>query len=100
MVDAVLPLRFARSFQVWSYQVSHQRLVLRSRAGDVEVEFLGVVGMKLRSSYDSLAITAGGEADALAEVPEHHRGRFRTFTVSDGRHDGFVVCGSVRLRSI
>jgi hypothetical protein len=101
--EADLPLRFERPFQVWSYQVSHRRLVLRSRAGEpgdvIEVEFLGVLGMKLRSSYDRLAVTAGGEAGALVEVPERHRGRFRTYTVSDGRHDGFVICGAVRLHT-
>ena len=64
------------------------------------MEFLEVVGMKLRSSYDRLDITAGGDAGGLVEVPERHRDRFRTCTVSDGRHDGFVVCGTVRLRTI
>jgi hypothetical protein len=106
------PLRIDRPFLLWSYEVSHRRLVLREQPGDeagvgaVEVEFLNVLGMKVKSQYSQLLISrapapgtpAAVDIDAFVSVPDRHRSTFVTLLVSDGADDGFVICGSLRLR--
>jgi len=101
-----LPLHFKRPFRPWSYEISHRRLVLRSDGNGgsgaaVEVEFLDVLGMKIRSNYEELLIDDGtavvAEIDRFVDVPELHSSRYLKLLMSDGRHEGFVVCGSVRV---
>jgi hypothetical protein len=77
---------------------------LRSGGSDesgtvLEVEFLDVVAMKIRSNYEELLIdeatAEAAEIDEFADVPERHSARFLKLLVSDARHEGFVVCGSI-----
>ncbi|MDX3033132.1 hypothetical protein QBB33_07410 [Streptomyces scabiei] len=106
--EGELPLRFRRPFQLWSYQVSHRRLVLRSHPGGgldgtVEIEFLNVLGMKLKSHYSELLVSAAPDAattriDEFVDIPDRHKAKFNALLVSDGSDDGFVVCGSLRVR--
>ena len=105
--EGKLPLHLKRPFQLWSYQASHRRLVLRTRPGGgldgtVEIEFLDVLGMKLKSQYPELQIslapaTATAGIDEFVDIPGRHRSRYSTLLVSDGSDDGFVVCGSLRV---
>ncbi|MFD9112074.1 hypothetical protein [Streptomyces bottropensis] len=105
--EGELPLHFKRPFQLWSYQASHRRLVLQARPGGgldkaVEIEFLDVLGMKLKSQYSELLIstapdTATTGIDEFVAIPDRHRSKFTTLLVSDGSEDGFVVCGSLRV---
>ncbi|MCL6672153.1 hypothetical protein [Streptomyces panaciradicis] len=105
--EGQLPLHFKRPFRLWSYEVSHRRLVLRARPGGgidgtVEVEFLDVLGMKLKSQYAELQIcrasdTATTGIDEFVGIPDRHRSKYTTLLVSDGSDDGFVVCGSLRV---
>ncbi|MDT0571897.1 hypothetical protein RM704_31345 [Streptomyces sp. DSM 3412] len=105
--DRELPLRFKRPFLLWSYQASHRRLLLRAHPGNgvdgtVEIEFLNVLGMKLKSQYPELLIspaldTAGTGIDEFVDIPDRHRARFTALLVSDGSDDGFVICGSLRV---
>jgi hypothetical protein len=101
------PLHFKRPFQLWSYQASHRRLVLRARPGGgldraVEIEFLDVLGMKLKSQYPELLVspapaTTTTGIDEFVAIPARHQSKFTTLLVSDGSDDGFVVCGSLRV---
>jgi hypothetical protein len=70
--------RWARTFQVWQYSVSHSNLLLRSYEPDVydtrvDVFFGGVELVRLKPNYDELRIFEGGADDRsslLAGVPE------------------------------
>ncbi len=102
-----LPLHFKRPFLVWSYHASHRRLVLRASPGGgvdgtVEIEFLNVLGMKLKSQYSELRVSAAPDTvttgiDEFVAIPARHRSKFTTLLVSDGSDDGFVICGSLRV---
>jgi hypothetical protein len=102
-----LPLHFKRPFRLWAYEVSHRRLVLRSEGAveagaTLEVEFLDVLGVKVRSNYRDLLISEAvdvSEIDQFADVPERHSSRYLRLVVSDGVHKGFVVCGSFRVQA-
>ncbi|MEU8001363.1 hypothetical protein AB0B66_09415 [Catellatospora sp. NPDC049111] len=111
-LNADLPLRFERTFQPWMYAASHRTLVLRShgRADPghesaefeeaVDVMFVGVIAMNTRFHYRPLLIAAVGdltEVEGFPEVPERHRAGFVYLSVSDGTHDGFVVCGNLQV---
>ncbi|MFB7619307.1 hypothetical protein [Kitasatospora sp. NPDC056181] len=100
-----LPLRFDRRFQLWSYRHSHSYLVLRGWSDDyqeyTDLEFGGVLGMKTVSSYPVLSLTEAGpdeEIDGYPEIPERHADKVMKFRISDGTHDGFVVCRTFVLR--
>ncbi|MCR6488410.1 hypothetical protein M8542_36835 [Amycolatopsis sp. OK19-0408] len=66
----------------------------------IEIEFLDVLGMKVKSYYEELFIETaedGSEIDSFIEVPERHEDRYERLVVSDGGVGGFVVCGKVRV---
>ncbi|MCR6490203.1 hypothetical protein M8542_46080 [Amycolatopsis sp. OK19-0408] len=80
-------------------------MILRTYFDDgremVEIEFLDVLGMKVKSYYDELVIGIaedGSEIDNFIEVPERHEDRYMRLVVSDGGVGGFVVCGKVLIR--
>ncbi len=102
-----LPLTFDRKFQPWLYRVSHRTLVLRSpvAAGPepvIEIEFIDVLAMKTRLRYDRLLIEDAGrdrpEIEDFVDIPERHGSRYLRLIVTDGVHEGFVVCGGFRVR--
>lgn len=104
--EGKLPLRFKQPFQLWSYQVSHRRLLLRGRprgrsSGTVDIEFLDVLGMKLKSQYPELLISPAPDTatdiNEFVAIPDRYRSRYATLLVSDGSGDGFVTCGSLRV---
>ncbi|KAB1150490.1 hypothetical protein F7R91_00345 [Streptomyces luteolifulvus] len=68
----------------------------------MEIEFLDVLGLKLKSQYPELLIslapdTATAGIDGFVDIPDRHRSRYTTLLVSDGSDDGFVVRGSLRV---
>jgi hypothetical protein len=99
-----LPLTIDRRFRPRRYQSSHRELVLSTIApgvdAPVEVIFLDVLAMQVRSSYDRLLIADAGrrpEIERFVDIPERHDDKFLRLSVSDGTHEGFVVCGAIRL---
>ncbi|GAB4050867.1 hypothetical protein [Catellatospora paridis] len=107
-----LPVQLERPFQPWVYTVSHRTLVLRSHGRtdpghgtsrfekSVDVVFVDVLAMNTRAHYRELFIADLGdltEVDGFPEVPERFRHRYAYLTVSDGTHDGFVVCGNLNV---
>jgi hypothetical protein len=67
----------------------------------IEIEFLDVLGMKVKSYYKELFI-GSAESDSgiddFVEIPDRSRDLFEKLSVSDGGVQGFVVCGKVRVR--
>lgn len=102
-----LPLRTGRAFRPWSYSVSHRRLVLRtwedSRQPVLELEFENVTGMKLRRTFEDLYVSearAVPEIDQFVGLSDEDRELHRTLLLSDGTHQGFVVCSRMQLMSL
>jgi hypothetical protein len=109
MTTIPLPLDLPQGIRVWSYHVSHRRLALRGfpKPGEstvTEIEFVSVLGMKTRSSYQGLTIREAAsdpEIAQLVDVPEPASPRYlRLQLLSMGVPAGFVVCGDVRLREV
>ncbi|MDQ0580705.1 hypothetical protein [Streptomyces rishiriensis] len=100
-----LTFRYERAFQLWSYGASHRQLVLRSGPGGgledaVEIEFLDVLGMKVKSRYRELLILPAPDAvqlDEFVDVPERRRADYVKLLVTDGSGDGFVICRALRV---
>ncbi|MFE6825509.1 hypothetical protein [Streptomyces sp. NPDC057690] len=105
VADRDLAFRYERAFQLWSYGASHRRLVLRAGPGGgsegaVEIEFLDVLGMKVKSRYRELLISPAPDNDPLdefVEIPEKHRADYVKLLVTDGSGDGFVICRALRV---
>ncbi|MFD4658161.1 hypothetical protein ACFWP2_21335 [Kitasatospora sp. NPDC058444] len=102
-----LPLRTERAFRPWSYSVSHRCLVLRTWEDDtkpvLELEFKNVLAMKLRRTFDALYVSEVGgvpDIDEFADISEEDRELYRTLLLSDGTHQGFVVCSRMQLVSL
>ncbi|GAA2631408.1 hypothetical protein SMC26_22645 [Actinomadura fulvescens] len=93
---AGLPISFERRFRPWRYNVSHSELSLRSVDGAdiIEIQFFGVMGMKLKTVYERLDITlADGPETAeiltFSGVPGSQTAKVRCLTLND---DSFVAC--------
>jgi hypothetical protein len=106
---AGLPISFDRKFRPWRYSVSHSELKLRSvdsvPSGEVvEVTFYGVVGMKLKTVYQSLTIATAEreqfqEMLKFSEVRELHYERVRCLALKSDSGDGLVACLSYSIWS-
>ncbi|MFJ8045913.1 hypothetical protein ACIRBX_35920 [Kitasatospora sp. NPDC096147] len=101
-----LPLSYERAFRPWRYSVSHRELVLRASETDtepaLEALFVGVAAMKLRRVFNPLTITRASRAQAaeiqkFADLDREIRSSWRTLIVSDGTHEGFVVCNNLQV---
>lgn len=97
-----LPITFDRRFRPWRYSVSHSELSLRSvGAGPsddvIEVTFYGVLGMKLKTVYQPLAISVAdreraGEILKFADVKETQASKVQCLVLNAGADDSFVAC--------
>lgn len=105
---AALPLAFDRTFRPWRYTVSHSELRLRTvdvEAGDlIEASFFGVVGMKLKSVYQSLTIDHADRAQTaeileFADIKEKSAHHVRCLTLRSAGDCGFIACLSFAVRS-
>ncbi|MFD6530696.1 hypothetical protein [Streptomyces sp. NPDC060184] len=98
-----LPFSLAGRFRPWRFGVSHTELVLRSvaRPNDddvVELVFRGVIGMTLKSAYDSVVLAEASDARAaeilrftgVAGRPQAQR--VRCLTLEPESEESFVAC--------
>ncbi len=106
--SGALPLTFDRVFRPWRYAVSHSELRLRTvdtEAGDlIEAAFFGVVGMKLKSLYQSLTIDYADRAQTaeilrFADIKEKSAHHVRCLTLHSTGDSGFIACLSFVVRS-
>ena len=83
---AAPPLRFATGFGVWMWTAGHD-LVLRARnPGATDLVFTAVRELQVRHFFDELTVT---EVDG-------HEG-LRRYALTDGRHEGYVLCTGLRV---
>jgi len=104
------PIVLDRRFRVWRYGVSHSQLLLHAHADTTHLEHLNVLfedvrAVKLRSSYQPLilALAANPVRDdilAFADVPERHRLRYLTLTLSTEPEAGFVLCARATVLAV
>lgn len=104
MPALVFPLTFDRTFQLWSYNVSHSVLLLRSTQTAttptrVDLMFRGVQEMRLRSRLDNVEITVSHGGDPAGEFAEVQVSGGRSlFVVSSAAlTGGYVVASSLYL---
>jgi hypothetical protein len=99
------PIMLDRRFRAWCYGVSHSQLLLHAHADATYLEHVNVLfedvrAVKLRSSYEPLSLAPAGDPVrndmlAFADIPERHRRRFLTLTLStEPRQDS--SCARVR----
>lgn len=108
-LPAGLPISFDRKFRPWRYSVSHSELKIRSvdsvPSGEVvEVTFYGVVGMKLKTVYQSLTIATAEREQVeemlkFSEVREPYFERVRCLALKSDCGDGLVACLSYSIWS-
>jgi hypothetical protein len=87
--------------------VGHRELTLRSDRNEefgetIHVRFLDVLGMQTRYRYARLLIAEAVDAPSInrfVDVPARHSDRYLRLTVSDGAHQGFVVCAVLDVSS-
>ncbi|MCF2525764.1 hypothetical protein [Yinghuangia soli] len=97
-----LPLHLPRRIRPWRYQVGHSELTLRSvdrvPAGEVvEATFFGVVGMKLKTTYEGIALREAGhelarEIARFAGIRSDCTDRLRCLLLDPEADDSFVAC--------
>ena len=99
-----------RRFRVWRYGVSHSELLLHAHADTTHLEHLNVLfedvrAVKLRSSYQPLILAPAGnlvrdDILAFADVPQQHRLRYLSLTLSTEPEAGFVLCARVTVLAL
>ncbi|MFK0258729.1 hypothetical protein [Streptomyces sp. NPDC090445] len=100
--DDIRPLTFRRTFYIRSYGHEGQRVVLRSwdglpGFGALEVEFSGVLEMKLYPAMSGSELSITEEWDATTDFSASGMPS-RLFLLSDGTAQrSFVRCASVSL---
>ena len=104
MGAVAFPLRFDRRFQLWSYNVSHGVLLLRSnRTGGsptrVDLMFRAVTEIRLRHRISDLSLdNVDEDGDALFRLGIQDRGDRHVFLISSEEFDdGYVVAGSMYM---
>jgi hypothetical protein len=104
------PIVLDRRFRVWRYGVGHSQLLLHAHAEAADAEHLNVLfedvrAVKLRSSYQPLilALAAHPVRDdilAFADIPERHRPRYLSLTLSARPEAGFVLCARATVLAV
>ncbi|MBE1497358.1 hypothetical protein H4696_004458 [Amycolatopsis lexingtonensis] len=104
-----LPVSFDRGFHVHRYRASHSEFSLRSRghdpAGDlVELACYGVLGLKVKTVYQSLVIAHADEVQVeemleLIEAKPRHRAAIVVLALKSGGRDGLIACTSYTVFS-
>jgi hypothetical protein len=101
--ESKLPTNLKGPFQLWQFSATHGRLLLRrlpqvSSEETIDIAFYDTRALKVRATYSDLHIAElvdPTEALRLADIPARHRAKYLLLGVSDGEHEGFVVCGTV-----
>ena len=95
---------FARPFQMWFYNVSHRRLLLRSTKQNrfstrVDVYFEFVEAMHLPTSIDGLSITELTEPAEISDFLAKFRLQTveKIFVLRSPGQVGYVIANSVRV---
>jgi hypothetical protein len=106
----VEPIVLDRRFRVWGYGVGHSQLLLHARADAADSEYLNVLfedvrAVKLRSSYQPLILVPAGnpvrnDILAFADMPERHRHRYLSLTLSTQPEAGFVLCARTTVLAV
>lgn len=102
-----LPISLDRKFRPWRYSVSHSELRLRS-VGDgserdfIEVTFYGVVGVKIKTIYRPLVISAAtskqrDEMCKFSDLRESQTSRVICMALKADSGDGLVACLSYSI---
>ncbi|GIE35774.1 hypothetical protein Ait01nite_088190 [Actinoplanes italicus] len=99
-----------RQFRVWGYGVAHSRLLMHARADTADPEYLNVLfedvrAVKLRSSYQPLILASASnpvrnDILAFAAIPERHRHRFLSLTLSTEPEARFVLCARATVLAV
>jgi hypothetical protein len=110
MMGFVDPIVLDRRFRVWRYGVSHSQLLLHAHADSSHLEHLNVLfedvrAVKLRSSYQPLILAPAGNPArndilAFADMPERHRLRYLSLTLSTEPEAGFVLCARATVLAV
>jgi hypothetical protein len=93
-------VRFTRTFQIWTYTVSHAQLLLRSpkEAGQstrVDLLFKNVAWINLPATIEGLVVSeiTPGETESLGIIPVEMGSR-KIFAIETSNLKGFVVAGA------
>lgn len=106
MAKIAFPLVLDRRFELWSYQVAHGVLLLRSNIGPgvetrIDLMFRGVTVLKLRDGYRDLAVDLIPMDRVEEELGDDHvaleDGMFAFSIATGGKKCGYVVAGSLYL---
>lgn len=104
MPALAFPLKFERTFQLWSYSVSHNVLLLRSTQTAVnptriDLMFRAVQEMRLRSRLEDVEIDVLQAEEAAGEFADVQvSGGRNLFVVSSvGLSRGYVVASSLYM---
>ncbi len=96
------PLRMDRQFQLWSYQVSHRVLLLRSNitrdaTSRVDLMFRSVSAMELRSRYEWISVDLASDSrrEQLSSLGVEVAAGAHLFSIESAFPGaGYVVAGS------
>lgn len=104
------PIVLDRRFRVWRYGVSHSQLLLHAHADTTHFEHLNVLfedvrAVKLRPSYQPLILAPAdnpvrNDILAFADMPERHRLRYLSLTLSTEPEAGFVLCARATVLAV
>lgn len=94
---------FPRRFQIWSYQIGHGQLLLRSTKDDkhptrIDILFKDVGAIHLPALFDGLTITEATENEAHDRASQMHSLNLNSrkmFLVTGSGFSGYVLAGLV-----
>ncbi|GLY75711.1 hypothetical protein [Actinoallomurus iriomotensis] len=99
MREILAPIAFDATFRLWLYTVSHGQLLFRSTDAEpgrnVDIVFMGVQHMKVRSTYDGLLLREAGEDHASRRADA--AGQTGLVVLLDTPGDDYVVCKAFRI---
>ncbi|WP_121432990.1 hypothetical protein [Actinomadura pelletieri] len=101
-------LTLQRPFSPWRYGVGHSELLMHSHAGTgsdehINVLFVDVRAVKLRTSYNPLILQAADEQVRLglldfAQVPQRFHAQFLSLVLpTPDAEPGFIVCARASI---
>ena len=94
---------FRRRFELWSYVVSHEQLLVRSNKSNewstrIDILFKDVIVMEIQTLFDEILVRRSSKEEArslqdrLGGVPTERR---KLFIVQSSNFSGYVVAGAV-----
>ncbi len=94
---------FRGHFQLWTYDVSHGRLLFRRNKAEsdqtrMDLLFVDTVFVQIRTGIHSFFLEEMTEAEASREIPAAHSGiptTFKRYRLRATDHTGYIVAGDV-----